>query len=74
MSKAQKIGGEIGEVRANIDVARLNGYLAEKVPTVKAPVQVKQFKVRVHPTLHYYDLTAGQFGQVRAGYSHLSSC
>lgn len=44
-SPTKKIGGEFGEVRANIDVDKLNKYLEEKVPSVKAPVQVKQFKV-----------------------------
>lgn len=41
----KKIGGEFGEVRANIDVDKLNKYFEEKVPSVKAPVEVKQFKV-----------------------------
>ena len=41
----QKIGGEYGEVRANIDVDRLNKYLDEHVKEVVAPVEVKQFKV-----------------------------
>ncbi|KAI0050802.1 protein kinase subdomain-containing protein PKL/CAK/ACAD [Auriscalpium vulgare] len=40
----KKVGGEVGEVRANIDVAQLNAYLARHVPAVKAPVSVKQFK------------------------------
>ena len=42
----KKIGGEYGEIRANIDVDRLNEWLKERVPAVKAPVAVKQFKVR----------------------------
>lgn len=41
-----KIGGEYGEVRANIDAAKLNAYLTAHVPAVKAPVDIKQFKVR----------------------------
>ena len=41
----QKIGGEYGEVRANIDVDRLNKYLDDHVKEVVAPVEVKQFKV-----------------------------
>ena len=44
---ATKIGGEIGEVRANIDVASLNAYIEKHVPAVRAPVAVKQFKVSV---------------------------
>ena len=45
MSAPKKIGGEIGDVRANIDVEKLNAYLAKSVPEVRAPVTVKQFKV-----------------------------
>jgi len=41
----QKIGGAIGDVRANIDIPSLNKYLTDCVKRVKAPVQVKQFKV-----------------------------
>jgi hypothetical protein len=37
---------EIGQVRATIDVEKLNAYLAKHVVEVKTPVQVKQFKVR----------------------------
>jgi len=39
----KKIGGEYGEVRANIDVDKLNEYLASNT-SIKAPVAVKQFK------------------------------
>lgn len=39
-------GGEIGEVRAAIDVASLNAYLAKHAKAIKTPVDVKQFKVR----------------------------
>jgi len=45
MSPPQKIGGEYGEVRANIDVEKLNAYLAKHTPGIKGPVDVKQFKV-----------------------------
>ena len=41
----KKIGGDYGEVRANIDVAALNTYLARNAPRIRAPVDVKQFKV-----------------------------
>ncbi|KAG8740751.1 hypothetical protein FRC12_015893 [Ceratobasidium sp. 428] len=40
-----KIGGEYGEVRAEIDVQALNKYLAQYAKEVKVPVEVKQFKV-----------------------------
>ena len=43
--KPQKIGGEYGEVRANIDVHKLNAYLDKHVKAIKTPVDVKQFKV-----------------------------
>lgn len=45
MTTAQSIGGAIGDVRANIDIPSLNKYLTDSVKQVKAPVQVKQFKV-----------------------------
>ena len=45
-ASTKKIGGEYGEIRASIDVDKLNAYLRECVKEVKAPVVVKQFKVR----------------------------
>lgn len=39
------IGGEYGAVRANIDIDKLNAYLAAHVPAVCSPVDVQQFKV-----------------------------
>lgn len=47
MSTPAKIGGEYGPVRANIDIEKLNAYLAGHVKTVHAPVDVKQFKVDI---------------------------
>ncbi|KAH6914018.1 protein kinase subdomain-containing protein PKL/CAK/ACAD [Coprinopsis sp. MPI-PUGE-AT-0042] len=44
MSEPKKIGGEYGNIRAGIDIPALNAYLAKHVPTVKTPVEVKQFK------------------------------
>ena len=46
-SNSKQVGGEYGEVRATFDVSSLNAYLKESVKRVKAPVQVKQFKVRM---------------------------
>lgn len=46
-SPSKKIGGEYGELRANIDVGKLSEYLKKCVKEVHAPVRVKQFKVRV---------------------------
>ena len=46
MTETKKIGGEYGSIRAGIDIPALNAYLAKHVPAVKAPVEVKQFKVR----------------------------
>lgn len=43
----KKIGGEFGEVRANIDVESLHKYLEKHVKRVTLPVGVKQFKVCV---------------------------
>ena len=45
-SSKKKIGGEYGDVRANIDSDKLNAYLVAHVPAVIAPVDIKQFKVR----------------------------
>jgi len=47
MTTTKKIGGAIGDVRANIDVPSLDKYLTDNVKRVKAPVQVKQFKVMI---------------------------
>lgn len=44
MSQSQKIGGDIGDVRASIDVDKLNEYIQEHVSVIHAPVSVKQFK------------------------------
>jgi len=41
----EKIGGEYGDVRAVIDVEKLNAYLKAHVPETTTPVTVKQFKV-----------------------------
>jgi hypothetical protein len=46
MATTQKIGGAVGDVRADIDVLSLNKYLTDSVKRVKAPVHVKQFKVK----------------------------
>ena len=45
---AQKVGGEYGDVRATIDVEKLNVYLEVHVPEVATPVIVKQFEVRTY--------------------------
>lgn len=43
-----KVGGEYGEIRANIDIDSLNAYLAKHTPSITTPVDVKQFKVRAY--------------------------
>ncbi|EAU91258.1 protein kinase subdomain-containing protein PKL/CAK/ACAD [Coprinopsis cinerea okayama7 len=51
----KKIGGEYGEIRANIDIDSLNRYLDQNT-SIKTPVAVKQFKFgQSNPT---YFLTA----------------
>ena len=45
MATPKKIGGEYGEIRAGIDIANLNAYLASHVKAVHGPIEVKQFKV-----------------------------
>ncbi|CDO73966.1 hypothetical protein BN946_scf185043.g14 [Trametes cinnabarina] len=62
MSNSKKIGGEYGEVRANIDGAKLNAYLVAHVPAVKAPVDIKQFKFgQSNPTYFLTDATSTRF-------------
>ena len=39
-------GGDYGNIRASINVDNLNVYLAKSTPSIKTPVDVKQFKVR----------------------------
>jgi len=58
----EKIGGEYGDVRAVIDVEKLNAYLKVHVPEVSAPVTVKQFKVRVQRLSHSRLLVHGFMG------------
>ncbi|KII95633.1 hypothetical protein PLICRDRAFT_34555 [Plicaturopsis crispa FD-325 SS-3] len=58
----KKIGGEFGEVRANIDIESLNVYLAKHVEAVKAPVAVKQFKFgQSNPTYFLTDSSGKRF-------------
>ncbi|VDC05079.1 unnamed protein product [Peniophora sp. CBMAI 1063] len=60
--KPQQVGGEVGEVRANIDVDRLNAYLKKSVPAVRAPVAVKQFKFgQSNPTYFLADSRGTRF-------------
>ena len=57
-AQPKKIGGEYGEVRASIDINKLNAYLAKNVPAIDPPVDVKQFKVRyVRPCADRWLLT-----------------
>jgi hypothetical protein len=44
--RAQKVGGEYGDIRANIDVKQLDIYLQEHLEGYKSPLTVKQFKAR----------------------------
>ena len=45
MSDEQRIGGQYGEIRAEIDIASLNDFLRRECPRIETPVEVKQFKV-----------------------------
>ncbi|KAI0827964.1 kinase-like protein [Trametes gibbosa] len=59
---SSKIGGEYGEVRAGIDVGRLNAYLVAHAPAVKAPVDIKQFKFgQSNPTYFLTDAKSTRF-------------
>ena len=77
----EKIGGEFGDVRAAIDVEKLNAYLQAHVPEVTAPVTVKQFKVclgQISFATVCSRLYSVQFGQVRLNIplscKYLKSC
>ncbi|KZV70009.1 kinase-like protein [Peniophora sp. CONT] len=60
--KPKQVGGEVGEVRANIDVDSLNAYLKRSVPAVRAPVDVKQFKFgQSNPTYFLTDSSGTRF-------------
>ncbi|KAJ7072786.1 kinase-like domain-containing protein [Mycena amicta] len=57
-----KIGGEFGQVRANIDVSRLTAYLTENVKSIRAPLDVKQFKFgQSNPTYFLTDASRTKF-------------
>ncbi|KAF5380575.1 hypothetical protein D9615_004657 [Tricholomella constricta] len=61
-SAPKKIGGEYGDVRANIDVANLNAYLSQHAPGIKTPVDVKQFKFgQSNPTYFLTDAKGTKF-------------
>ncbi|KAF8070703.1 kinase-like domain-containing protein [Lyophyllum atratum] len=58
----KKIGGEYGEVRANVDIASLNIYLARHAPGIKTPVDVLQFKFgQSNPTYFLTDASGTKF-------------
>ena len=48
-SVSKKVGGEYGEIRATIDVEKLNTYLANlNAGTIQTPlVTIEQFKVSI---------------------------
>ena len=48
-SVSKKVGGEYGEIRATIDVEKLNTYLANlNTGTIQTPlVTIEQFKVSI---------------------------
>lgn len=62
MSNEKKVGGEYGEVRAAIDVGKLNAYLRKHVAAIKAPVDIKQFKFgQSNPTYFLTDSSSKKF-------------
>ncbi|KAG7091168.1 hypothetical protein E1B28_010220 [Marasmius oreades] len=44
MNSTKKVGGEYGDIRANIDIPNLLKYLKKHLPEMKMPLEVKQFK------------------------------
>ncbi|KAG8769635.1 hypothetical protein FRC15_004474, partial [Serendipita sp. 397] len=62
MADDQKVGGHYGEMRAEISLDALNGFLGEKCPKVKVPVEVKQFKFgQSNPTYFLKDSSGSRF-------------
>ena len=57
VNERKKIGGEYGEVRANIDTEKLNRYFEKHVKAIRTPVDIKQFKVRFTPLVFFRLLT-----------------
>ncbi|KAI9568866.1 kinase-like domain-containing protein [Boletus coccyginus] len=59
---SKQIGGEYGEIRANIDVNRLNEYLVAHVPAVSSPISVQQFTFgQSNPTYFLTDARQQRF-------------
>ncbi|KAJ7496880.1 kinase-like domain-containing protein [Mycena latifolia] len=62
MAQDKKIGGEFGEVRANIDVEALSAYLLKNVKALRGPIDVKQFKFgQSNPTYFLTDANKTKF-------------
>ncbi|TBU31130.1 APH-domain-containing protein [Dichomitus squalens] len=62
MSSTKKIGGEYGDVRANIDGDKLNAYLKAHVAAITVPVDIKQFKFgQSNPTYFLTDASEKRF-------------
>ncbi|PPQ63019.1 hypothetical protein CVT24_005965 [Panaeolus cyanescens] len=58
----KKIGGEYGEIRASIDIPKLNEYLSKNTPSIKTPVTGKQFKFgQSNPTYFLTDNNGTRF-------------
>ncbi|KAI9062733.1 kinase-like protein [Trametes sanguinea] len=61
-SRSKTIGGEYGEVRVSIDVEKFSAYCIAKVPAIKTPVDVKQFKSGLsNPTYLITDAGSSRF-------------
>jgi len=61
-SSTRPAGGEYGDVRASIDIVKLNAYLANNVPAVTVPVTIKQFKFgQSNPTYFLTDARGARF-------------
>ncbi|KAJ7797703.1 kinase-like domain-containing protein [Mycena olivaceomarginata] len=61
-NEKKKIGGEFGEVRANIDVDTLTTYLLKNVKTLRGPIDVKQFQFgQSNPTYFLTDANKTKF-------------
>ncbi|KAF9268533.1 APH-domain-containing protein [Marasmius fiardii PR-910] len=62
MTSSKKVGGEYGDVRANIDVPNLVKYLEKNLPEMRMPIEIKQFKFgQSNPTYFLTDSNKKRF-------------
>ena len=66
------MGSEYGEIRTPIDIDNLNAYLSKHLSSIKAPVDVKQFKVSKEHVPEEYSLLLFVWSSVRYAVTFIS--